>query len=80
MREAARLAPRDPTRLIGALTAAFGIGQITGPLVAAVLAQRLHGFAAPLELAALAAAIALAVALLRARRARALTSPARLAD
>jgi predicted MFS family arabinose efflux permease len=80
MREAARLAPRDPTRLIGALTAAFGIGQITGPLVAAVLAQRLHGFAAPLELAALAAAIALAVALLRARRVRALTSPARLAD
>src|SRR6185312_16264787 len=43
MREATRLAPRDPTRLIGALTAAFGVGQIAGPLVASNLAQR-HGF------------------------------------
>jgi predicted MFS family arabinose efflux permease len=68
MREAARLAPRDPTRLIGALTVAFGIGQIVGPPVAAVLAQRLHGFAAPLGLAALATMLALATALSRLRR------------
>ncbi|GAB2536268.1 YbfB/YjiJ family MFS transporter [Rhodanobacter koreensis] len=68
MREATRLAPRDPTRLIGALTTAFGIGQIVGPLVAASLAQR-HGFAMPLELAALAAVIALLLALTRMRQA-----------
>lgn len=68
MREAARLAPRDPTRLIGALTVAFGIGQIVGPPVAATLAAHRHGFAAPLELAALAAALALAIALSRLRR------------
>ncbi|MDO1527594.1 YbfB/YjiJ family MFS transporter [Fulvimonas sp. R45] len=80
MREAARLAPHDPTRLIGALTVAFGIGQIVGPPVAAALAQRLHGFAAPLELATLAATVALAIALSRVRRARKLTSPACLAD
>lgn len=68
MREAARLAPRDPTRLIGALTVAFGIGQIIGPPVAAMLAAHRHGFAAPLELAALAAVLALAIALSRLRR------------
>ena len=68
MREAAQLAPRDPTRLIGALTVAFGIGQIVGPPVAAMLAQRLHGFAAPLELTALATVLALAIALSRLRR------------
>ncbi|WP_426662250.1 YbfB/YjiJ family MFS transporter [Rhodanobacter aciditrophus] len=65
MRQAARLAPRDPTRLIGALTVAFGIGQIVGPPVAATLAAHRHGFAAPLELAALASALALALALSR---------------
>ncbi len=65
MREAARLAPRDPTRLIGALTVAFGIGQIVGPPVAATLAAHRHGFAAPLELAALAAVLALVIALSR---------------
>lgn len=65
MREAARLAPRDPTRLIGALTVAFGVGQIVGPPVAAMLAARRHGFTAPLELAALASVLALAIALLR---------------
>lgn len=67
MREAARLAPRNHARLIGALTAAFGIGQIVGPVVAATLAARLHGFAAPLELAGLATAAALALALSRVR-------------
>jgi len=65
MREAARLAPRDPTRLIGALTVAFGIGQIVGPPVAATLAAHHHDFAAALELAALASVLALAIALSR---------------
>lgn len=74
MREAARLAPRDPTRLIGALTVAFGIGQIVGPPVAATLAAHRHGFAAPLELAALAAVLALAVALSRLLRGNTLKS------
>lgn len=68
MREAARLAARDPTRLIGALTVAFGIGQIIGPPLAATLAAHRHGFAAPLELAALATVLALAIALSRLRR------------
>jgi len=54
MREARRLAPRDPTRLIAILTSAFGIGQIIGPLIAAHLAAHDHGFARPLQLAALA--------------------------
>jgi len=68
MREANRLAGHHPTRLIGALTVAFGIGQIAGPMVAATLATRHHGFAAPLELAALATAIALLAACVIARR------------
>ncbi|MHB1669888.1 YbfB/YjiJ family MFS transporter, partial [Thiomonas sp.] len=53
MREARLLAPHDHTRLIAALTTAFGSGQIVGPLTAAWLAARLHGFDAPLLLAAL---------------------------
>ena len=53
MREARALAPHDPTRLIAALTTAFGIGQIVGPLTAAWLAARQHSFDEPLLLAAL---------------------------
>jgi MFS family permease len=68
MREANRVAGHHPTRLIGALTFAFGIGQIAGPMVAATLATRHQGFDAPLELAALATAIALITALAAARR------------
>ena len=79
MREAAWLAPRDPTRLIGALTVAFGIGQIVGPPVAATLAAQRHGFAAPLELAALATVLALVTALSRLRRGDALKATRRAA-
>jgi predicted MFS family arabinose efflux permease len=68
MREANRLAGHHPTRLIGALTVAFGIGQIAGPMVAATLATHRDGFDAPLELAALATAIALLTALVIVRR------------
>ncbi|MGH9438642.1 MAG: YbfB/YjiJ family MFS transporter, partial [Terriglobia bacterium] len=64
MREANRLAVHNPTRLIGALTVAFSIGQIAGPPVAATLAAHRHGFGAPLELAALATTIALLLAAL----------------
>lgn len=68
MREANRLAGHHPTRLIGALTVAFGIGQIAGPMVAATLATHRDGFDAPLELAAIATAIALLTALVVMRR------------
>jgi MFS family permease len=68
MREANRLAGHHPTRLIGALTVAFGIGQIAGPMVAATLATHRDGFDAPLGLAALATAIALLMALVVMRR------------
>jgi predicted MFS family arabinose efflux permease len=68
MREANRVAGTHPTRLIGALTVAFGVGQIAGPMVAATLATRHQGFDAPLELAALATAIALVTALAAVRR------------
>ncbi len=63
MREANRVAGHNPTRLIGALTVAFGIGQIAGPVVAATLVTHRHGFGAPLELAAFATAVALLMAL-----------------
>ena len=68
MREANRLAGDHATRLIGALTVAFGIGQIAGPMVAATLATHRDGFDAPLELAAIATAIALLTALAVMRR------------
>lgn len=64
MREARRLAPADPTRLIAAATTVFGIGQIVGPLVAATLAAR-HGFGLPLLLAAAAVVAALLLLLHR---------------
>ncbi|MHB1056310.1 MAG: YbfB/YjiJ family MFS transporter [Rhodanobacter sp.] len=83
MREANRLAGHNPTRLIGALTVAFSIGQIAGPVVAATLATHRHGFGAALELAALATAVALLTALAFARRGRssgpAVTRPGSLA-
>lgn len=67
MGEARALGVRDPTRLIAVLTAAFSVGQIAGPPLAAWLAERQHGFAAPLLLAALAAALALALTRVRGR-------------
>ncbi|HET9122887.1 MAG TPA: YbfB/YjiJ family MFS transporter, partial [Acidiferrobacteraceae bacterium] len=45
--------PHNHTRLIAALTTAFGIGQIVGPLTAAWLAARQHSFDAPLMIAVL---------------------------
>jgi hypothetical protein len=74
-REANRVAGRHPTRLIGVLTVAFGIGQVAVPIVAATLAIRHQGFDAPLALAALASA-ALVTALVTVRH----RSPQRLDD
>lgn len=66
MREARLLAPRDPTRLIAALTTAFGIGQAASPLAGAWLAERTHGFGVPMLMAAATTAVALGFALVRA--------------
>lgn len=59
MREANRVAGKNPARLIAALTTSFSVGQITGPLVAAMLATRFHGFTIPLALAAGVAVLAM---------------------
>lgn len=65
MREARLLAPRDPTRLIAALTTAFGVGQIVGPLAAAWMAARQHSFDEPLMLSIATLLVALGLALVR---------------
>jgi predicted MFS family arabinose efflux permease len=49
---AGHLAPRRSASLIGMLTAAFGLGQVIGPLLAGVIADRTQGFAAALVVAA----------------------------
>ena len=72
MREARALAPHDPTRLIATLTTVFGVGQIIGPLSAAWLAARQHSFDEPLLLAMAVLVIALGLALVRSRDARAI--------
>jgi MFS family permease len=48
----AQLAPRHSARLIGVLTAAFGVGQVVGPIVAGELAARHGDFDTALVLAA----------------------------
>lgn len=67
MREAHLLMPHDHTRLIAALTTAFGVGQIIAPLTAAWLAARQHSFDAPLMIAALALLAAFGLALVQTR-------------
>jgi hypothetical protein len=69
MREARRLHGDQAAGLMGYATAAYGLGQIVGPLVAAPIAARTGSFALALWLAAgalLAGALGLvAVALIR---------------
>ena len=67
MREARLLMPHDHTRLIAALTTAFGVGQIVGPLTAAWLAARQHSFDLPLLLAVLTLVAASGLVLVRTR-------------
>jgi len=57
-----RLAPEAPGRIVGTLTAVYGVGQVLGPLVAGALSKRL-GDPAPAVLLA-AGAVALGGALL----------------
>lgn len=55
------LSPESPRRALAFMTAAFGIGQIAGPLVAGAVAERTGSFALPSVLAA--AALVLSVLL-----------------
>jgi predicted MFS family arabinose efflux permease len=61
------LSPQSPRRVFAFMTAAFGTGQIAGPLVAGWLAQKSGSFTAPTLTAAavLGAAILLALPLAR---------------
>jgi MFS family permease len=53
MQEARLLAPEHASRLMAAMTAAFGMGQICGPLLVSVVAERQNGMNALLIAAAL---------------------------
>lgn len=65
MREARLLAPRDPVRLIAALTITLGVGQAAGPAFAAWLAARTGGFDLPLIAGAAASLAAMVCMLVR---------------
>ena len=73
MQEARRLAPHHASALIGALTAAYGLGQIAGPpMVAGLLrhsADAAAGFAVSLEVAAGSLLLGLLIFVALARRA-----------
>jgi predicted MFS family arabinose efflux permease len=69
--EARLLAPVDPRPAFALMTAAFGLGQIIGPVLAGVLSDRIGGFALPSVLAA-AALVAAAIVVRGVRPAAAL--------
>ena len=49
-----RLSPESPRRILAMMTAAFGIGQIAGPVVAGWIAERTGSFTGPTVIAAAA--------------------------
>ena len=49
-----KLVPSSPRRAFAMMTAAFGFGQIVGPIVAGALAERTGSFVAPTYVAAVA--------------------------
>lgn len=65
MREARLLAPRNPVRLVAALTTTFGVGQAAGPAFAAWLAARTGGFDLPLIVGAAASVAGMLCMLVR---------------
>jgi predicted MFS family arabinose efflux permease len=62
LQEGRQLAPLAPRRVFALMTAFFGIGQILGPIVAGVLAERTGSFFAPSLLAALVLLVSAALA------------------
>ncbi len=63
-----QLAPESPRRALAFMTAAFGIGQILGPLVAGWLAERTGSYALPTLVAAVVLMICGIVVLAELRR------------
>jgi predicted MFS family arabinose efflux permease len=59
MQEARARAPRNPTALVGLMTAAFAIGQLTGPVVSGTLDLLPIGHRAALDYALQIGALAL---------------------
>ncbi|MBB4235650.1 YbfB/YjiJ family MFS transporter [Rhizobium esperanzae] len=49
-----KLSPESPRRILAMMTAAFGLGQIVGPVVAGWIAERSGNFTAPTVIAAIA--------------------------
>ena len=62
-----QLAESAPRRVLAMMTAAFGVGQIAGPIVAGVVADRTGSFTAPSIIAALVLLVAAVLALIRPR-------------
>jgi len=49
-----KLSPQSPRRILAMMTAAFGVGQIVGPVVAGWIAERSGSFTVPTVIAAIA--------------------------
>lgn len=60
-----QIATTAPRRVIAMMTASFGVGQIVGPIVAGVVADRTGSFTAPSLLAALVLLVAAVLGLIR---------------